>query len=91
MEYYFWQIPILVVLLLGVLFIEMRLLYRHIFNRSDIRKLIASASFLRYMVVPVMLMGYIGLVGGMVLVFFPILWYIIFSSLLGIKLFQPEM
>lgn len=90
-DFYLWQIPLLVALLLILLFIEIRLLYRSVFNRTDIRKLIAGANFLRYMIVPIMIIGPIGIIRGSILVFLPIIWYIVFTPFLGNRLFQPEM
>lgn len=90
-DYYIWQIALLFLFLLGVFFIEIRLLTTKVFDRSKIRKLIAGATFLRYSLVPVMLISKIGLIGGIILIFLPIAWYIAFTPLLGIKLFQPEM
>jgi len=91
MDYYLWQIPLLVALLSGVLFIEIRFLYLSFFHRTQIRKLIAATNFLRYMVVPIILIGSIGIIRGVILVFLPIVWYIVFTPLLSIRLFQPEM
>jgi hypothetical protein len=80
-----------VALISVILFIEIRLLYRSVFDRTDIRKLIAGANFLRYMIVPIMLIGPIGIIRSSILVFLPIIWYIVFTPLLGTRLFQPEM
>ena len=90
-EHYIWQIPVLVTLLLIILFFETRLLYRSVFHRPDIRRLIAGVNFLRYMVVPIMLIGPLGIFRSSILIFLPIIWYIVFTPLLGIRLFQPEM
>ncbi|MGC9308734.1 MAG: UbiA prenyltransferase family protein [Thermoplasmatota archaeon] len=90
-SYELWQLALLAVMLAGVLFIEVRLLRLQQFDRSLIRKLIAGASFLRYAVVPVMLMGEIGILSGVGLAVLPIAWYVAFSPLTGIRAFQPEM
>jgi 4-hydroxybenzoate polyprenyltransferase len=91
MDYYLWQIVLLVAFLSGIFLFEIKLLYRSVFNRVEIRKLIAGSSFLRYMVVPVILIVPIGIIRGIILVFLPIIWYIVFTPLLGSRLFQPEM
>ena len=90
-SYELWQLALLAVMLAGVLFIEVRLLRLQQFDRSLIRKLIAGASFLRYAVVPVMLMGEIGILAGVGLSVLPIAWYVAFSPLTGVRAFQPEM
>jgi len=90
-NYYSWQIALLASLLVGVMYIETQLLWLNTFDRSRIRKLIAAASFLRYAVVPVMLMATIGIIGGVVLAILPMAWYVAFSPLTGVRAFQPEM
>lgn len=89
--YEIWQLALLAVMLAGVLFVEIRLLRLRRFDRSRIRKLIAAASFLRYAVVPVMLMGEIGGLAGMGLAVLPVAWYVAFAPLTGVRPFQPEM
>lgn len=91
MSYDYWQIALLVAMLAGVLYIETKLVTLRKFDRKKIRKLIAGATFLRYAVVPVMLMSFIGIAGGFILALLPILWYVAFTPLTGTKAFQPEM
>ncbi len=91
MSYDYWQIALLVLMLAGVLYIETKLITLKKFDREKIRKLIAGATFLRYAVVPVMLISLIGVVGGAILALLPVLWYIAFTPLTGTKVFQPEM
>jgi len=90
-KYYYWQIALLVAMLAGVLYIEAKLVTLKKFDRKKIRKLIAGATFLRYAVVPVMLMSLIGIMGGLALALLPIAWYVAFTPLTGTKVFQPEM
>jgi len=90
-DYYPWQIALLAVMLAGILYIETQLLWLNTFDRSRIRKIIAAASFLRYAVVPVMLIATIGIIGGVVLTILPMAWYVAFSPLTGQRVFQPEM
>jgi len=89
-----WQPVILGILLLGiviVLFFSVKLLTLKTFNRDAIRKYIGIQSFLRYSLVPVMLIPIIGIIPSAILIFFPIIWYIVFTPLLGEKLFRPRM
>lgn len=90
-SYELWQLVLLAVMLAGVLFIEARLLRLRRFDRSRIRKLIAGATFLRYAVVPVMLMGEVGVLAGVGLAVLPVVWYVAFIPLTGVRAFQPEM
>ena len=73
-DYHVWQIIILALAILGVLYFSVKLL-----------------SFLRYSLVPIMLISFIGIVYSVVLIIFPIVWYLIFAPLLGEKLFRPRM
>jgi len=90
-SYYLWQVVLLAIATFGVLFYSVRLLSLKKFERNTIRKYIALQSFLRYALVPIMLIPLIGIIPGVILVFFPIIWYIIFTPLLGEKLFRPRM
>ena len=90
-EYYLWQIAILVLAIFGVLLFSIKLLSIKKFDRNKIRKYIAMQSFLRYSLVPIMLISIIGLTYSIILIIFPIVWYIMFTPLIGEKLFRPRM
>jgi len=90
-EYYIWQIIILIIAIFGVFFLTIKLLSIKKFERNKIRKFIAGQSFLRYSLVPIMLISIIGLNYSIILIVFPIIWYILFAPLLGEKLFRPRM
>ena len=90
-DYHIWQIIILALAILGVLYFSVKLLSIKTFERNTIRKYIALQSFLRYSLVPIMLISFIGIVYSVVLIIFPIVWYLIFAPLLGEKLFRPRM
>lgn len=89
--FYYWQIIILIIAITGVFFLTIRLLLVKKFERNKIRRYIAGQSFLRYSLVPIMLISIIGLNISIILIIFPILWYILFAPLLGEKLFRPRM
>ncbi|MBC7081101.1 MAG: UbiA prenyltransferase family protein [Thermoplasmatales archaeon] len=90
LNYDIWQISLLILLTLSFLYIEIRFLSIKEFDRAKIRKMISSAAFIRYAVVPIMLVSKIGFL-GIFLAIFPISWYIAFVPLTGVKPFQPEM
>jgi len=90
-DYHIWQIIILALAILGVLYFSVKLLSIKTFERNTIRKYIALQSFLRYSLVPIMLISFIGIVYSVVLIIFPIVWYLIFAPLIGEKLFRPRM
>jgi len=90
-DYYIWQLVILTVAILGVMYFSIKLLSITKFDRNVIRKYISIQSFLRYSLVPIMLISTIGLMYSVILIVFPIMWYIVFAPLLGEKLFRPRM
>ncbi len=89
--YYLWQIALLTVLIVVYLFLDAKLLTLKTFDRSQIRKLIGVQSFLRYSLVPVMLFRIIGILPALLLIFIPIVWYVVCTPFLGEKLFKPRM
>ena len=90
-EYNLGQIIVLAVATLGMIYFSIKLLSIKTFDRDAIRKYIGLQSFLRYSLVPIMLVSVIGILYSMILIIFPIVWYIIFTPLLGEKLFKPRM
>lgn len=90
-EFYLWQIVILGFLTFIFLFLSFRFITFKTFDRSKIRKVIGIQSFLRYSLVPIMLIPIIGSIASFILIVFPIIWYIVFTPLLGEELFKPRM
>ena len=86
-----WNLIILALAIFGVLFFSVKLLSLKKFERNTIRKYIAIQSFLRYSLVPIMLIPLIGIIPGVILVLFPFVWYIVFTPLSGEKLLRPRM
>jgi len=90
-DYEIWQLAILAVAIFGVLFFSIKLLSIKTFKRNTIQRYIGIQSFLRYSLVPIMLISIIGLVPSIILIVFPILWYILLTPLIREKLFKPRM
>ena len=90
-KFYTWQIVILGFAILGVLYFSFKLLLIKKFDRNVIRKYIGLQSFLRYSLVPIMLISTIGPLYSIILIVFPIAWYVVFAPLIGEKLFRPRM
>jgi 4-hydroxybenzoate polyprenyltransferase len=90
-KYFAWQLVILSLAILLVLYFSVRLLTIKIFDRNKIRKYIAVQSFLRYSLVPIMLFSIIPMIYAVILIILPIAWYLIFAPFLGEKLFRPRM
>lgn len=90
-DYDIFQIIILAFVSVVVLFFSIKLLVVKDFQRNAIRKYIGIQSFLRYSLVPIMLVSIIGWSYSLFLIIFPIVWYISFAPLIGEKLFKPRM
>jgi 4-hydroxybenzoate polyprenyltransferase len=90
-SYYLWQIILLAVLTFILIVLSVKFLTMKIFDRSKIRKSIGIQSFLRYSLVPIMLIPIIGTIPSVIIIIFPIVWYIIFTPLLGEEMFKPRM
>jgi 4-hydroxybenzoate polyprenyltransferase len=89
--YYLWQMALLAIGSMVMLFISTRLLSMKTHNRGKIRKIIGVQSFLRYSLVPIMLISIIGITNAIIILIIPILWYIIFTPFMGEKIFKPRM
>lgn len=90
-DYYIWQIALLAGLTLIFLSLDAKFLSIKIFDRNKIRKIIGVQSFLRYSLVPIMLISIVGTIPSLILIILPIIWYILFTPLLGEELFKPRM
>lgn len=90
-DYSFWQLIVLTLVSIGVLFFSLKLISLETFDRDRIRRFIATQSFLRYSLVPIMLIPIVGVFYSFILILFPIVWYLLFTPLVGEKLFKPRM
>lgn len=90
-SYEIWQIAILLLLIVGVSYATFTMLTIKKFDRKRLRKLISLQAYLRYSMVPIMLVSIIGPLSGLLLIVIPLLWYITLAPLIGEKLFRPKM
>ena len=74
-----------------MLYINFKLLNVKNFDRNIIKKYITTQSFIRYSLVPIMLISTIGILYSIILIIIPIGWYMIFVPLSGEKMFKPRM
>lgn len=88
--YYLWQPVIMFLMFAGVIFASVKMLNLKEFDRDKLRKFISIQAFLRYSVVPVMLMAFIGYYLGLFLIIFPFLWFIVFNWVIYGKTVQPK-
>jgi len=89
-SYEIWQIVVLLLLIILIFYTTITMLNMKEFDRTRLRKLISAQAYLRYSLVPIMLISIIGTLGGLILIFFPLLWYIILNPLSSEKLFKPR-
>jgi len=88
--YLIWQPVLMLVMLIAIFYITIKMLTIKKFDRNQFRKLISAQTFLRYAIVPVMLLSFIGIRFFLFLIIFPILWYAIFNKIIYGNLFQPK-
>lgn len=81
-----WQIIIVLVLVVLTIFFMAQVITIKIFKREKIMRAIGFHEMFAFMVVPFILFTYIGIVGLLILVFFPVVWLGIFLILLYGKL-----
>jgi len=87
-NYQIWEILILVLLVISVLFLTVKLLnVKSLEKREDVIKLAGLQGFLRYAYVPILLLPVIGSTYTFILLAFPLLWYVISTPFTGKKLF----
>jgi 4-hydroxybenzoate polyprenyltransferase len=90
-KYQMWNVILMALFIAGVLYLSIKLLTIKTFNRGKIQKLIGTQTFLRYSIIPIMLIPYIDLWIALILIVFPLAWYIVLTSLIGERLFRPRM
>jgi len=90
-KFYYWQIAILLIGIFLMLYQNLKLLRIKVFDRNIIKKYISIQSFVRYSLVPIMLISTIGILNSVILIIIPVVWYIFFVPLSGEKMFKPRM
>ena len=88
--YEIWQPIIIVIMYIGILYASLKLLSLKIFDRDNIRRLISIQTFLRYIVVPIMLFSFLGYKIALFLILFPFVWYAIFNRIIYGSLLKPK-
>jgi hypothetical protein len=84
--YEFWHLSILILFTAFFLFLSVRFITLTKFDRNKIRKLIMGQALVRYMVVPIMLIPFIGNLYAFILIILPFVWYAIFTNFIVEKL-----
>ncbi|HEY0087769.1 MAG TPA: UbiA family prenyltransferase [Candidatus Lokiarchaeia archaeon] len=91
-EYQIWEIIILTLLVVSVLFLTVKLMnIKSLEKRDEVLKLAGLQGILRFAFVPFLLLPLIGLIYTLLLLLFPLIWYIISTPFIGKKLFKQLM
>ena len=90
MNYEFWQMILLIILVVILLYASVAMLNIKIFNRNKLRKILVIQLFMWYSIVPIMLVSVVGLLYAFILIIFPFAWYIILSIIIGEKPMAPQ-
>ena len=84
----FWFVPltILVVLEIKILYEVIKMLNIRSFDRAHVTHIIGEQEVRRYMTVPLILLGFAGIIWAVFLIFLPIIWYLTFVFILQDKI-----
>lgn len=85
-SYEFWHIGLLLMFVIFFLILSIRFLSLKKFDRNKIRKLIMGQALVRYMIVPIMLIPFIGNLYAFILIILPFVWYGVFTNFIVEKL-----
>jgi 4-hydroxybenzoate polyprenyltransferase len=88
--YDLWQPIVVALMFVGVFYASIKMLTMKQFIRSDLREIIGIQAFLRYSIVPIMLLSVTGYPIGIFLIFFPVFWYMIFNRMIYGSSSKPE-
>jgi len=88
-QYEIWEILLLTLFVIGLLLSSVKVLSIKTMEGTDkLIKLGGLMGILRYSLIPIMLLPVIGLFYVFILIISPIVWYIIFTPIMGEKLFR---
>lgn len=92
-SYELWYIIFLGLLIVVLMYLSIKILNIKILDTTDpkILRLSGVHGIIRYSLFPVVLIPTIGIINGIILIIFPIIWYIIFTPFTGDKLFKKPM
>ncbi|KON27455.1 hypothetical protein AC481_04810 [miscellaneous Crenarchaeota group archaeon SMTZ-80] len=82
MPFQIWQFYIVIILIAIAIFFMLRFLTFKTFNREKIMRAIGFHEMFAFMVIPFLLLGYIGYISALFLVFFPAVWLGIFLKIM---------
>jgi 4-hydroxybenzoate polyprenyltransferase len=78
MSFESWQFYIVLVPIIIAVFFMVRVLTMKVFNREKIMRAIGFHEIFAFMVIPFLLLGYIGYEGAVILIFLPVIWLGVF-------------
>ena len=85
-SYELWHLGLLSFFTLFFLALSIKFITLPKFDRNKIRRLIMGQALVRYMVVPIMLIPFIGNLNAFILLILPFVWYAVFTNLIIEKL-----
>jgi len=82
LNFWIWQIICLIILLIGILWLTVKLLTIKSFDRKIIGRYAVRQEVIRYSLVPIMLIGVIGMTWSLFLILLPLVWLLLFRCIL---------
>jgi 4-hydroxybenzoate polyprenyltransferase len=89
LKYFFWQIILLGILLIGMLSSAIKMLNMRSFNRKKLGNYFRIQELCSYYLLLIMLLGFIGVGWTLLLIFFPMIWFLLFNYALFGNFFTP--
>ncbi len=89
-DFEIWQISLLIFFAFLLLSASVRMLTIRQFERKEVTKLISAQLVAWYFLVNIMLVSFIGPIIAFILIVLPMVGYVLFSVIMGQKLFEPQ-
>lgn len=90
-KYKYWEILLLAFIAITVLFFTIKLLNLKSLKGDKAAKFAGLQGIIRYAFIPFLLLPVIDISYALILIIFPIIWYIVFTPISGMKLFKNIM
>ena len=90
-DYSYWEIILLAFVTISVLIFTIKLLNLKSIKEDKVAKFAGLQGIIRYTFVPFLLLPLIDIFNALILIIFPIIWYIVFTAISGMKLFKDTM
>ena len=89
LEFWYWQMILLGILIFGMFFSSVKLINLKTYDKKKIGRYAGMKEFDTYSIIPIMLIGVIGVSWALFLILLPIVWFILFNYIIFDRLPEP--